>query len=129
MNGIFKTSKLVKAVLTDIPATRNSDSYLYLKVLERVAGTTEIDLKGMTVPYFLCNIKKLNFPYFETVRRARQKMQRRYPELKAVDEIEAARAENETEYRAFALSKELFWDMRICKLPLSYKQLRTTNRH
>ena len=106
MNGLIKTSKLVKEILTDIPDTRNSDSYLYLKVLERVAAKLEkpINLQDISVPYFLCNIKKLKFPYFETVRRARQKVQADHPELKGCAEVEAVRDEKEKVFEAFAHS-------------------------
>ncbi|MBR3592175.1 MAG: hypothetical protein IKL46_04925 [Clostridia bacterium] len=106
MNGLIKVSHIVKEVLTDIPDTRNSDSYLYLKVLERVAAKQEtpINLKEMTVDYFLCNVKQLHFPYFETVRRARQKIQAEHPELKAKAEVEKVRAEKEEVFKAFAVA-------------------------
>ncbi len=104
MTELLKTTVLVKEILTDIPDTRNSDSYLYLKVLERVAKISgeKVDLRSMSVPYFLCNIKKLNFPQFETVRRTRQKMQADFPELKGKAEIEAARSEREKVFREYA---------------------------
>ena len=106
MNGLIRVSKIVKEVLTDIPDTRNSDSYLYLKLLERVAQTQEtpIDLKEMTVEYFLSNVKQLHFPYFETVSRARRKVQEEHPELKAKAEVEKVRAEKEEVFKAFAVA-------------------------
>ncbi len=105
MKKLLRTSNLVKDILTEIPATRNSDSLLYLKVIERIAAQSDqpIDLTQLTVPYFLCNIKKLNFPYFETVRRTRQKVQEQHPELKSSAEVEAVKAEKEKVYRAYAL--------------------------
>lgn len=103
MKNLLRVSRVVKEVLTDIPDTRNSDSYLYLKVLERFAG--EYDLRSMTVPYFLCNIKKLKFPYFETVRRARQKIQERCPELQAKSEIQVVREAKEEVFHNYAIGE------------------------
>jgi hypothetical protein len=109
MQKLLKTSNLVKEILTETPATRNSDSLLYLKVIERIAAQSDqpIDLTQLTVPYFLCNIKKLNFPYFETVRRTRQKVQEQHPELKSSAEVERVKAEKEKVYRAYALGGEV----------------------
>lgn len=106
MNGLIKISHIVREVLTEIPDTRNSDSYLYLKVLERVAQTQEtpIDLKELTVDYFLSNVKQLHFPYFETVSRARRKVQEEHPELRAKPEIEETRAKKEEQFKAFAVT-------------------------
>ena len=42
------------------------------------------------------------FPAFETVRRARQKVQERNPELQGVERIKAKRKENEEIFREFA---------------------------
>lgn len=105
MKKLLRTSNLVKEILTEIPATRNSDSLLYLKVIERIATQSDqpIDLTQISVPYFLCNIKRLNFPYFETVRRARQKVQENHPELKSSVEVEAVKAQKEKAFRAYAL--------------------------
>ncbi len=103
MKNLMKVSKVVKEVLTDIPDTRNSDSYLYLKVLERFAGGR--DLNTITVPYFLCNIKKLKFPYFETVKRARQKIQERHPELQACSEVKEVREAKEEVFYNYAIGE------------------------
>jgi hypothetical protein len=51
--------------------------------------------------YFLLNKKRLGFPPFETVRRSRQKLQRKFPELRANKEVAEQRADNETAYRQF----------------------------
>lgn len=110
MKKLIQISNLVKDILTEIPATRNSDSFLYLKVLERIAAKSDqpIDLTQLTVPYFLCNIQNLNFPYFETVRRSRQKVQEKHPELKSTAEVEAVKAEKEKAFRAYALGGDIW---------------------
>ena len=105
MNDLKTTTKLVKAILEEDKQTRNSDSYLYLKVLDHIAHRDGIFLAGMPVPYFLENMHTLGFPPFESVRRTRQKIQASFPELAACDEVEAMRAAQEYEYRAYALDR------------------------
>lgn len=104
MKRLFVIEKLVKEILTDIPDTRNSDDYLYLKVLERVAalqGMT-LNLSKMSVPYFLCNVQKLNFPYYASVSRARRKLKAAHPELRGTEKVEAVRQEKEKVFREYA---------------------------
>jgi hypothetical protein len=103
MTKLNTTAALVKRILEDDPQTRNSDSYLYLKVLDHIAQRDGIFLAGMPVPYFLENRKKLGFPCHETVRRARQRIQATYPELCACDKVLKERKKNEAEFRAFAI--------------------------
>ena len=98
MNQLQQTSKLVKQILIEDVKARNSDSHLYLRVCETLNPSVLIK------PFVsvLVGLKYYNLPPFETVRRARQKIQEKCPELSAVDEVENARAELETEYREFA---------------------------
>ena len=98
MNQLQQTSKLVKQILIEDEATRNSDTYLYLKVCET------LNPSALSKPFWmvLAGLKFYKLPPFETVRRSRQKIQRRCPELAGTDEVEEARAELETEFREFA---------------------------
>ena len=106
MNELQTTTKLVKAILEANPQTRNSDSFLYLKVLEYISEKEGFALYHMTVPYFLENMKDYGFPGFETVRRTRQKVQAECPELAACEKVSAMRSENEAMFREYALSRE-----------------------
>lgn len=99
---LITTTNLVKTILETNTQARNSDSLLYLKVLEHIALQKGIDLQGLTVPNFLLSLNVLGLPCFETVRRSRQKIQREYPELKGCKAVEAARAENEQAFREYA---------------------------
>lgn len=100
----FKTTtELVKTILEEDVQSRNSDSFLYLKVLERISDKEGFALCFMTVPYFLENMKDYGFPGFETVRRTRQKVQATYPELAATKKVKEMRQQNQEEFRAFAL--------------------------
>ena len=102
MNDLKTTTKLVKAILEQDERTRNSDSFLYLKVLEHISDQEGFAINHMTVPYFLENMKEYGFPGFGTVRRTRQKVQQHHPELAACDKVKGMRMIQETEFRQYA---------------------------
>lgn len=74
---------LVKTILENDPMTRNSDSFLYFRLLER------IDKAILTVPVhdFLLGMGLWGIPSFESVRRPRQKIQHECPWLAACDKV------------------------------------------
>ena len=97
------TTELVKYILEHDVRARNSDSFLYLKVIRIMAERKgHAEPKYISVDDFLLNMKEWGYPPFESVRRSRQKIQKQYPELRACKKVEEARAENELEYRAYA---------------------------
>ena len=102
MNDLKTTTKLVKAILEEDKQARNSDSFLYLKVIEHISEQEGFAINYMTVPYFLENMKEYGFPGFETVRRTRQKVQQHHPELAACDKVAGMRMINETEFRRYS---------------------------
>ena len=103
MNELKTTTKLVKSILEVDKQARNSDSVLYLRVLEHIAAEKGIQLDYLTVRRFLTSMNILPFPPFESVRRTRQKVQATFPELASAEKIAKMRMENEKEYRAYAL--------------------------
>ena len=103
MNDLKHTSQIVKAILEQDKRTRNSDSFLYLKVLRHFAKKTGIPVHDMSVQVFLLNMESFNVPGFETVRRSRQKIQAMNPHLAACDNVKQMRRENEAAYYAFAV--------------------------
>ena len=105
MLNLKRTSVLVEQILREEPQTRNSDSLLYLKVLQHHAAEKNMDLQNISLPLFLLNMGDWGYPPFESVRRTRQKTQAQYPELAANDRVSGFRSANEEEYRAYALSK------------------------
>lgn len=102
LNELKGLTALVYTILDGYPQTRNSDGLLWLKVLESQAHEKGVDLRLLSVPYFLPRIAEMGFSPFESVRRTRQKLQAAYPHLAASEAVEAFRAENELQYRAFA---------------------------
>ena len=98
------TSQLVKLILEQDEKARNSDNYLYLRVLESIAASRKwnISLLSMSVSYFLLNMSEMGAPGFETVRRSRQKIQRQFPELAGSDAVGKMRTDREKAFREFA---------------------------
>ena len=101
MNDLRTVSGLVTDILENNPQARNSDSFLYLKVLEAVAERDGLPLDNVTVHDFFTKMYS-SFPGSETVRRTRQKAQEKNPALRACDTVADYRAENEKIYRSFA---------------------------
>ena len=102
MTDLKTTTALVKAILEQDKQSRNSDSFLYYRVLEIIGKRKGVDINEMSIPYFLLNMSGTEFPPFESVRRARQKIQEHHPELGACKEVADARAVNEDGYREYA---------------------------
>lgn len=105
MRDLKTVLDLCKDILTQYPQTRNCDGLLYLKVLEHHAHKNNIELRMLSVPVFLTQMADLCFPPFESVRRNRQKLQARFPELAACETVQEYRAENEAAYLAHARSE------------------------
>lgn len=102
MTDLKNTTALVKELLQRDEQCRNSDGILYLRVLFTYATKNGINLDAISIPDFLMNHHGKDFPIFESVRRARQKVQAANPDLAACEAVQEFRAENEAEYRAFA---------------------------
>ena len=104
MKDLKTTKALVLTILEEDTQARNSDSYLYLRVLNTVAEKEHINLNEIHVVDFLLNLHKSPFPPFESVRRTRQKIQEKYPHLAPCKVVEEYRAENEEAFLEFARS-------------------------
>ena len=102
MVDLKTTTSIVKLILENNEMARNSDSYLYLRVLDHWGKQHDIDATQWTVSSFLMNMSDYGFPPFESVRRTRQKIQQTYPHLAACKKVEEQRMVNEGKYRAYA---------------------------
>jgi hypothetical protein len=97
-NKLNQTKVLVKQVLEESEKARNSDNELYIQV----CFLLNPDALNNSFIHVISNLDYYGLPPFETVRRARQKVQAERPDLRPCDEVELFRAENETAYREFA---------------------------
>lgn len=93
--GLYNATEFV---LTNFPNTRNDDNALISKVIE----ITNPTIKGLKFNFVLENSKALGLPSLKSIDRYRRKLQNLHPELRAVREVEEARAGLEEEYKAFA---------------------------
>ena len=112
LSKLEKTRHVVKRILEDDKIARNSDSWLYFKVIQEEADRMQIDLDGMSAKTFL--VYQRYFTPFETVRRTRQFVQSKNPELAGTKRVRRMRAELEEEYRELTklsstyISSEIF---------------------
>lgn len=96
------TKAQVKIILEQDQRARNSDSYLYLRILKLISDENGTDFQKIPITEFLQQMDRLGVPPFESVRRSRQKIQAECPHLAASPEVEVFRADNEEVYREFA---------------------------
>lgn len=95
----MKLKEFVKPILEQSEPTRNSDDVLYFQVCTKLLGD------NLSLKHVLLNRKDLRIPSYESVGRARRKLQEDYPELRARPEVEERREELAQEYRAMAVGK------------------------
>lgn len=101
MDNLKTIQQIVKRILEEEPFCRNSDCFLELKVLEVYAKRQGLDLGSMTVDTLYRNRNKWGFPKSESIRRTRQLVQAKHPELAASDPIDAYRLVNEERVKSF----------------------------
>lgn len=99
-NKLYEIKEQVNQILEENENARNSDNKLYIEVCNRVNPS------ALRLPFadVIGNLADYNLPPFESVRRARQKLQAAHPELRPCDEVALLRAENETAYEEFAIN-------------------------
>ena len=90
MKDIKKISRVVFMILTKNPAARDSDNTLYEEVC------TFYNPHAMNSPfgYVLSHSKDLGIPKFESVRRARQKIQEKHEDLRSCKAVEDEKYES-----------------------------------
>lgn len=104
MDNLKTTKEIVKRILEEEPFCRNSDCFLELEVLKVYAKRLGIDLGSMTVDTLFRHRNEWGFPKSESIRRTRQLVQARHPELAASDPIDAYRLVNEERVKSFVRS-------------------------
>lgn len=95
-----QTRVIVKDILMNYPIARDSDMYLYLRVVKR------LNPAAVNKPFseVVLNLEELGLPCFETVRRTRQKLQAEFLNLRGSDRIRSLRSINEEVFKEFARS-------------------------
>lgn len=99
MSRLKNLSKKVEEILRDYPLAREDDRYLITAVYIRGYGVRpNAGFKEVMKDYTL--------PPFESIRRARQKIQETNPALRGSKEIEKIRMDLQEEYIAFARGED-----------------------
>lgn len=101
---LFDTTLLVKSVLLEYPQTRDNDYLLWLKVLQKTQCGDIPDFLNIPVSVFLRTARYMKIPQYESVSRARRRLQAKYRELRATQETQEARAEQEIVYKEYSQS-------------------------
>lgn len=93
----------VRTILLADESTRNSDDRLYLAVCYQVSAERGINLTQLPVTSFLSQRKAFGFPSYESVGRARRKLQEKDETLCSAEQVERMRAKREKEYEEWAV--------------------------
>lgn len=91
-----QVEKTVKTILTEYPQTRNSDHWLYFRYVCRAVRPN-----GMTFAAIFVYYKRYGLPSFESVGRARRRVQQKCPELRGDKGTQTARETLEKEYHDY----------------------------
>lgn len=94
MSKIKNVQGKVMFLLKYFPKTRNSDRMLQLEYYDQFVGCADDSFRSV--------MQRSDLPSFESIRRARQKIQEVHPELRAVKEVEDKRIEMQEEYLEYA---------------------------
>lgn len=95
---IDNVENLVKQALIKNKSARDDDHLLYIEVVYIIDP-------GLVNVNFMMNFKnarQLGLPPFESVSRARRKLQEKYPELRATSKVENARKEKQMEFEEYS---------------------------
>ena len=88
----------VKDIMAHDVKARGNDMYLYVQV----SKLKNVDAIKMPFYVVMCDYSKYGLPNYETVSRARRKVQSEHPELKPCEAIQNIREENEQLFFSWA---------------------------
>ena len=98
--GMIILNDLIRFLLTTDPELRDSD----LKLFRRVYEVYRVDICNTSFDEMLNRIARKEIPSFESIRRARQKIQEQNDELKSSVDIQNNKNQIENEFYDFDLS-------------------------
>lgn len=95
---IDNVEKLVKQALIKNKSAREDDHLLYIEVVYIIDPA----LVNVNFVMNFKNARQLGLSPFESVSRARRKLQEKYPELRATSKVENARKEKQMEFEEYS---------------------------
>lgn len=99
MNKLYKIEDTVKNVLTEIPSTRDDD----FKLIAEVYYELGFDINTTSFGLMMLGHKEFGLPPFESITRARRKLQATYEELRSSKEVAEARLNKTSDYIDYAI--------------------------
>ena len=103
MKKLETVENRVLAVLKEPPEARNDDMKLYLLISKACIYAT-YGIADFSFEDVMSNYKAYGIPCFESIRRTRQKIQAKYPELGWSPEVRRARHKMQRVYSDYAKS-------------------------
>lgn len=98
-DNLPRVMSIVEFYLRKNKKCRASDDYLYLCIARDICRVNGTPFADLTFKEFMEKRAELHVPKFESVRRARQKLQEQYPDLKPSKAVVQERTQLEKEYR------------------------------
>ena len=106
MTGFANTSELVKDILTNNEASRNSDNLLFYLVCKPLLAEQGVEVDKVGFAELFLSLKEYGLPQYETVGRIRRKLQQEFPELICSSEVGLNRSMIEDSFKDFAKDGE-----------------------
>lgn len=98
MRDLYRIADIVEEILTTSEDARRDDNILYFKVCEKLnSGVLDTKLGD-----FLLTVDSFDLPRFESVGRARRKLQAENPKLRPSKEVQQKRFERAVDYIFFS---------------------------
>ena len=104
MAKLKKIEYLVREVLEINKMARDDDFYLVLNVYGEICP----NVRDKDFSYVMANHKQLKLPSFESITRARRKLQAEYPELRGSEEVRGRRSKEEDKFRKYFFNEVPF---------------------
>ena len=102
MKDLKTIESRVRAILSNYKEARDDDMILYLLYCNRYG---EVRVGKLPFEMVIKNYKFFGIPCFESIRRARQKIQAATPELGCSTDVRRARRKQQVKYKAYAADK------------------------
>ena len=98
MNKLYKVEDIVYQVLKEVPEARKDDFVLVAEVYNRIQPL----INNVSFNRVMLAHKELGLPYFESISRARRRLQNIFEELRPSQEVQEARDEEQLVYREYS---------------------------
>lgn len=103
MNNLTNASALVKDILTEEPAARDSDNLLFYLVCKKILADHGKNIDTIEFGKVFLSLHQYGLPQFETVGRVRRKLQQTFPELQSSSDVRNGRMNHCDNFKEYAM--------------------------